>query len=361
MEGQGIEQIVKEVTMDNPTQRLTRWSSALMALPLLGLIAGCGTASATSEPTVTIGYENAPDPESVAIEQNFFQKYMHAHVVTKYFSSGPAALTALASGSLDFMTTLGNPPTAAAIARGVPLKVVWAMERYTTAEGLVVKNSSGINNLKDLEGKTVALVTGSTSPFELYTALKNAHIPENSVSIDNMAPPNMVAAWKTNSIQAAYVWVPFMSEMQQDGGHIVVYDQNQERTAPIFNLAVVNSTFASKYPKLVDGFVRAEQAGVTFFQQHPKQAYQDMGKLNGITANQAKAQAQGLSFTTLSQQLSSNRLGQGSGIASSLVTKSLTSAAHWLYATGKIASVPKDMAQYVDPSYCETVLKSSNP
>ena len=83
----------------------------------------------------------------------------------------------MASGKLDFMATLGNPPTASAIARGVPLKVVWAMERYTTGEGLVVKNSSGIKTLKDLEGKTVALVEGSTSPFELDTALSRRAFP----------------------------------------------------------------------------------------------------------------------------------------------------------------------------------------
>lgn len=339
-----------------------RWMSGLMVLPLVGIIAGCGSASgASGEPTVTIGYENAPDPEAVAIEQQFFQKYMHAHVVTKYFASGPAALTALASGSLDFMTTLGNPPTASAIAKGVPLKVIWAMERYTTAEGLVVKNGSGINSLKALEGKTVALVTGSTSPFELYTALKNAHIPQSSVHIKNMSPPNMVAAWKTGSIQAAYVWVPFMSQMQQDGGHILVYDQNQAKTAPIFNLAVVNSTFAAKYPSLVEGFVRAEAAGVTFFRQHPNQAYKDMGKLNGITASQAKAQAAGLSFTSLSQQLTAQRMGHGSSVGSSLVTKSLTSAAQWLKTQGAISSVPSNMAQYVDPTFAQKVAQSSNP
>ncbi len=339
-----------------------RWMSGLMILPLVGIIAGCGSASGTSgEPTVTIGYENAPDPEAVAIEQQFFQKYMHAHVVTKYFASGPAALTALASGSLNFMTTLGNPPTASAIAKGVPLKVIWAMERYTTAEGLVVKNGSGIHSLKALEGKTVALVTGSTSPFELYTALKNAHIPQSSVHIENMSPPNMVAAWKSGSIQAAYVWVPFMSQMQQDGGHILVYDQNQAKTAPIFNLAVVNSTFAAKYPSLVEGFVRAEEAGVPFFRQHPNQAYKDMGKLNGITAAEAKSQAAGLSFTSLSQQLTAQRMGEGSSVGSSLVTKSLTSAAQWLKTQGAISSVPSNMAQYVDPTFAQKVAKSSNP
>ncbi len=334
--------------------------AALMVLPLTAVVAGCGTSQAASEPTVTIGYENAPDPESVAIEQGFFQKTMHAHVVLKYFSSGPDALTSLASGSLDFMTTLGNPPTAAAIARGVPLKVVWAMERYTTAEGLVVKKGSHLHSVKDLEGKTVALVTGSTSPFELDTALQMRHLPLSSVHFNDMSPPDMVAAWKTGRIDAAYVWAPFLNEMQQDNGRVLIYDENQVAKAPIFNLAVVNSQFAAKNPKLVDQFVEAEEKGVQFFYKHPATSFQDIAKLNGISAAEAKSQAAGLSFTTLAQQLTPRRLGTASTVKSSLVTRSLTSAAQWLQQTGQIPSVPKNLSQYVDPSFCETVYHSQS-
>ncbi len=329
-------------------------------LPFVAFLAGCGTTSAANQkPTVTIGYENAPDPESVAIEQKFFQKYMHANVQLKYFSSGPDALTSLASGSLDFMTTLGNPPTASAIARGVPLKVVWAMERYTTAEGLVVKNGSHIRSLRNLEGKTVALVSGSTSPFELDTALKMHHIPISSVHIRNMAPPNMVSAWKTGQINAAYTWAPFSNEMQQDHGRFLIYDQNQVNAAPIFNLAVTNSHFAAKNPKLVDQFIQAEEAGVKFFHAHPTKSYQDIAKLNGITAQSAKSQAQGLKFTTLAQELTSRRMGTTSTVKNSLVTKSLSSAAAWLKQTGQISSVPSHISQYVDPAFAQSVYKNS--
>lgn len=334
--------------------------AGFMTLPFLVGLSACGTTgTAASEPTVTIGYENAPDPESVAIEQNFFQKYMHAHVQLKYYSSGPDALTSLASGSLNFMTTLGNPPTASAIARGVPLKVIWAMERYTTAEGLVVKNGSHIRSLHALAGKTVALVPGSTSPFELDTALEMRHMPVTSVHIKSMPPPNMVSAWKTGQITAAYVWAPFVNEMQQDHGHILIYDQNQVNQAPIFNLAVVNSHFAQKYPKLVDEFIQAEEAGVTFFHAHPLKSYQDIGKLNGITAQEAQQQASGLSFTTLAQELSIRRLGTASTVKESLVTKSLTSAALWLKNSGQISTVPQHLSQYVDPAFCQAVYNHS--
>jgi NitT/TauT family transport system substrate-binding protein/taurine transport system substrate-binding protein len=330
---------------------------ALGLLLVVGL-AACGSVSASSKSSspVTIGYENAPDPEAVAIEQHFFQKDLGAPVKLIYFSSGPTALDDLASGKLDFMTTLGNPPTASAIARGVPLKVIWAMERYTTAEGLVVRKTSHITSLKDLEGKTVDLVEGSTSPFELDTTLKLAGIPVSKVKEENMSPPDMVAAWKTKQIDAAYTWVPFVSAMKAAGGQMLMYDQDVYQEAPIFNLAVVNASWAKSHGKWVRDFVRAEQAGVTFYQQHPAKAYQDMGKLNNISAAEAEAQAKGLSFTTIQQQLSARRLGTTSTVRSSLVTKSLTSAAQWLYQTGQISTLPKNMAQYVDPQYVQEVL-----
>lgn len=342
-----------------------RMAAGMVATGLtLGVtLAGCGGTNSVSSAgstgaTVTIGYENAPDPEAVAIEQHFFQKYMHAPVKLTYFSSGPAALTDMASGKLDFMTTLGNPPTASAIARGVPLEVVWAMERYTTGEGLVVKKSSGITSLKGLEGKTVALVEGSTSPFELDTALSEAGIPRSRVTEANMTPPNMVAAWQHGSIQAAYVWTPFDNAMQKVGGRFIMYDQNVYKKAPIFNLAVVNSHWASSHKSLVEGFVKAEEAGVKFFKQHPQQAYKDMAKLNNISAASAKSQSQGFQFETLQSEVGANGMGSTSSVGSSLVTKSLSSAAKWLAQTGQISAAPSNIAKYVDPSFVEAVLKA---
>jgi taurine ABC transporter substrate-binding protein len=330
-------------------------ASALVAV----LAAGCGTTAAhpaAARPTVVIGYENAPDPEAVAIEQKLFNHYMHAKVVYTYFSSGPAALSALGSGSLQFMTTLGNPPAAAAIVRGVPLQVVWAMEQYTTAEGLVVRQNLHITSLSQLRHQQVALVQGSTSPFVLDAALKAAHLPASAVTQLNMSPPAMVSAWKAGHINAAWVWVPFFSAMLHDGGHALLYDQNEAQQAPIFNLAVVNSHWARQHPALVREFVEAEAAGYRFYRQHPALAYRDMGKLNQISAAEAESQASGLRFLSLADQLGASGLGQGAGVQHSLVTRALTAAAAWLYQQKVIDQTPPaTMSPYVNPSYAEWV------
>ncbi|CAB1130181.1 Glycine/betaine ABC transporter substrate-binding protein [Candidatus Hydrogenisulfobacillus filiaventi] len=330
-------------------------AAAVAALLAGSLLAGCGRVAAG--PTVTIGYENAPDPEAVAIARGYFQRDLRgAHVVLKYFASGPAALSALASGRLQFMTTLGNPPTVSAIADGVPLEVIWAMERYTTAEGLVVRNGSGITSLAGLEGRSVALVQGSTSPFELATALRLHHLNPGRVHLINMSPQDMVNAWRTGRIDAAYVWVPFFTAMQRDSGRVLLYDQDVAQAAPIFNLAVVNTGFARAHPGLVEDFIRAEAAGYRFYRAHPRQAYADMARVNGITPAEARNQARGLAFTSLAGQLSLRRLGTTATVGRSLVTRSLTAAAAWLAATGTIARRPPDLARYVNPAYVEAVL-----
>lgn len=307
-------------------------------------------------PTVNIGYENnGADPEMVAIAENDFSKYMNAHVKLQFFASGPASLAALASGSLQFMTGIGNPPTVSAIGRDVPLQVIWAQERYTTDEGLVVKKSAGISSIRNMKGKTVAIVLGSTSPFEIDTELKNLGMSASAITLENMDPSEMVAAWQRGSIDAAYVWDPAFDKMLHMGGRALMYDQTVARKAPIFNLAVVNRPWAKAHVKLTEEFIRAEQAGYAFYHSHPAKALADMAKEAGISTSLAKTELAGYRLYDVQDQLTVQGLGLGSSVATSLVTKSLTSAAAYLAANGTIPSMPKAIAKDVNPIYAEAV------
>jgi taurine ABC transporter substrate-binding protein len=336
---------------------------AVLAASLALLLGAAGASSARvrpAPPVVNIGYENnGADPEMVAIAENFFSTYMHAKVNLQYFASGPASLAALASGSLQFMTGIGNPPVVSAIAKGVPLQVIWAQERYTTDEGLVVRKGSAIKSLRDLKGQQVAIVLGSTSPFELDTELKDLGIPASSVTLDNMTPAAMVSAWQRHEINAAYVWDPAFDKMLAMGGQALMYDQTVFRQAPIFNLAVVNSTWAKSHASLVDGFIRAEQAGYAFYLSHPARALADMAKEAGISVALSKAELKGYYLYDVQRELSPLGLGTGSGVANSLVTRSLTSAAAYLYQNHTIQTIPKDMARFVNPTYCQAVAGGS--
>ncbi|HEY5006275.1 MAG TPA: ABC transporter substrate-binding protein [Ktedonobacteraceae bacterium] len=335
----------------------------LVAL-LVGLTACGGSAStqntgSSSKPDVTIGYmDNGAEPEVIAVAQSLFSKYMHANVQVKYFDSGPASLGAIASGALQFMTGIGNPPTVSAITRGVPLQVVWAQELYTQDEGLIVRSGSGIQSVKDLAGKTVALVLGSTSEFALDATLKNAGVDPTSVHKLNMAPPAMRAAWTNHSIDAAYVWDPVLDALSHENGKVLGTDLDVKQQAPVYSLSLVNSTWGTAHPDLVKQFIQAQNAAVTFYQQHQDEAVQVIAKQEGITIATVKTELAGYQIFTLQDQLGADALGQGSSINSSLVAQSLALSGQFLKQKGAITSVPTSFVANVNPTYAQQLIQA---
>lgn len=337
-------------------------------------LAACGSGSALSSSsgasststsggsttTVTIGYQNlGADPQAVVEAQNLFQKYIHANVKLRQFASGPDALPALASGSIQFMTGLGNPPVATAILHGLPVKVVWTQEQYTSDEGLVVPQNSPIHSLKDLQGVSVATVVGSTSTLAFSAGLASAGVKQSSVHLVNMTPPAIQAAWSTGSLQAAYTWDPFFDYMVEHGGRVIMTDGQVSSKSPIFNLSVVNSDWASSHASLVRDFVRAEQAGVQAYQTSPTTALASMAQAASISVGLAQREMQGYKIYDLPAQITSAGMGDGSTAAGSLVVKGLTLAAQQLVASGSAVGPVPDMTKFVDPSYAAAVLGKS--
>ena len=260
---------------------------ALVGTIMLIVLNACGSAATTttgsSKPSVIVGYEAfGGDPETYAIAQGLFNKDMNANVQLKYFDSGPAALAALASGSLQIMTDIGNAPTASALATGVQLQIVYAQNLATTGEGLIVRNGSGINSVKDLKGKTIAVVRGSSSDFELNAVLAQNGISLSDVTKLNMAASSMQAAWNSHSIDAVYVWDPQLNALKTSGGKILETDQDVEKTAPTFNLVLANTSWAKSNPKLVQGFIQAQDQALTDINQNIPKALQIMSKQSGV-------------------------------------------------------------------------------
>lgn len=318
-----------------------------------GSAGGSAAGSATGGGTVVIGYENnGADPSMVSIAKDYFTKDIGGHVKLQLFDSGPAALAALASGDLQFMCGLGVPPTISAIARGVPLVVVFNQERYTDDAGIVAKTGSGISSLKDLAGKTVAITTGSEASFELPMLLKGAGVDATSVHQKNMSPPEMRSAWTTGAIQAAIVWDPVFDYLRTHGGTVLATDRQLPENASSYNICVANTSYAKKHPKAAAGFVKALGDGVAYVQAHRSDALQIMSKQAGITMQTAQTELQGYQLYTLAEQPTQKVLGKPGQVAQSNTTMSFTNNWQVLHDGGFLDKpAPQNMAQYVEPSY----------
>jgi NitT/TauT family transport system substrate-binding protein/taurine transport system substrate-binding protein len=328
------------------------------------LFAACGEAAAAaklksaSNVAVTIGYENnGADPSMVTVHNGYFQKQLGSNVSLKLFTSGPTALSAIASDALQFMCGIGLPPVISAIAKGVPLVVVWNQERYTTDAGIVVKKSSGITSLAGLAGKTIAIDTGSESSFELPTLLAQKHVSLSAVHQLNMTPPEMDSAWRTGQIEAATVWDPAFDYLIAHGGKVLATDASLPANSTSFNICVANKSFTSAHPSAAIDFVKAMQDGVSYMSSHRSQALTDMESEAGISASTAKAELKGYDIYNLADQVTSAVLGKGSGVAKAGTTQSLANNWKQLYKQGFLSILPpSDMAQYVDPEPAASAL-----
>jgi ABC-type nitrate/sulfonate/bicarbonate transport system substrate-binding protein len=309
-------------------------------------------ARAAGQPEVIIGYENnGADPYMVSMAQHLFEKNMHARVQYKLFSSGPAAMSALASNSLTFMCGLGVPPLVTAIAQGLPMTIVYNQERYTTAAGIVVKPGSHITTVAGLKGKKIAIVAGSQSSFELATFLQEAHVPYDSVTQINMAPPQMRTSWVTGAIDAAIVWDPVFSALQAAGGQVLKTDGDLPRTASSYNVCIADSKWAAAHPALARGFVAALDQGYQMTRKDPEKAIADMARETGVTVPVARKELAGYELFSGADQSSPKGMGQGAGVETSATYMTLVNTAKVLQQIGRIQQVPASFADNVAPQY----------
>ncbi len=296
-------------------RRLTGVASSLaraaaVATPLAsGVLTATPSAASVNAGSIAIGYENnGADPSIISVANKYFQREMGRGVRLKLFTSGPAALTSLASGQLPFMCGLGMPPVIAAVAQGVPLQVVFNQERYTKDAGLVVKKSSGIKSVAGLAGKSVGLVIGSQSSFELATYAHQAGLKLSSVRLVNLTPPELQSAWSTGRIAA-----------------------------------------------VAKAFVKALGDGVNYLQTHRTAAMRVMAKAAGISVATAKLEIAGYQIYSVADQATAAVLGTSTATsAKSGTAQSLLNNWKALYNAGTITvKPPKSAGAFVNPSYAK--------
>jgi len=329
---------------------------------VLKVIAGVATATllagsastlalaATSSTPVTIGYELGGDSAlAVTLHNKYFQENLGSNVSLKVFESGPAALSSIASGAINFMCAIGFPPVISALAQGVPLQVIYAEDRYTTSAGLVATKTSGITTIAGLKGKKIGLVTGSQSQFELSEFLARGGLTLSDVTTVDLTPPELQAAWSTGAVDAGVTWSPVLNTVEKTGT-LLASDASLPTTADSYNICVTNKTWAAAHPTAVDAFLKSLNSGNVFANAHPGTAEQYNAKLNGMSVGIAKDLTDGLVSPTLTQQLTSAVLGASSStVATSGVAQSLKNNWATLYKSGFLSvAPPASVAKYID-------------
>jgi sulfonate transport system substrate-binding protein len=172
-------------------------------------------------------------------------------------------------GSADFSFGGSTTPALAAILAGSPLvfSLFAIVEPRTTA--IIVKDSSGINGVPDLVGKSVAVNRSGVAEFLLVAALEKYHVDRSKVKVVYLNPPEAAPAFGSGQIDAWAMWSPGVDiARSQYKGHDIFVEGRDLDFQIDFNSWLVRQQFAERNRDLVTAVNAAYTAEAEWASTH---------------------------------------------------------------------------------------------
>ncbi|GAA4857007.1 ABC transporter substrate-binding protein [Paenibacillus vulneris] len=269
-------------------------SLALLLVVVL-VLSACGKSGETSKDAANGSGKSAPAstvklgifknvthaPGYVALEKGLFQKYWGENVKIEVtpFDNGSDFSTALATGEID-LGFVGPGPSTNQYIKSKNFKVISGSNNGGAV--LVAGKDSGITNVKDLVGKTVAIPTkGSTNEISLRLLLKqnnlNITTDKSGVQIIARAPADTMVAMRQKEIDATLIPEPWGTQMEQEGiGKIIVdWDKIPPNNGNYpLTILVASDKFLKEHRDMAKQAIQANAEAIDFIKKNPDQSYE---------------------------------------------------------------------------------------
>lgn len=336
-----------------------------LSVMMVGSLVGCGSGDGGSDSSnggdsglpakVVIGTQEMPNDEGIAKAKGYFEEELGVPVEIKSFDSGKDVVTALAAKSIDFGLA-GSCPAALAISQDLGVEVIWIHDVLGSAETLVARGETGAKKVEDLKGKTIATPFASTAHFSLLHALENAGISEKDVTLLDMQPSEIYAAWQNGQIDATYVWDPTLSSLE-DATVICDSGDMAEVGYMTSNLEMVGADFAKKYPEMVSAYIKAVAKAVDMYQNEKNTAIDVISEYLELDKDAASTQMAGSIWLSPAEQIAPEYFGTSE--AEGALAKNIYDTALFLKEQGSITEVPEMSVfeEAVNASYIEEAVK----
>ncbi|MFK9094617.1 MetQ/NlpA family ABC transporter substrate-binding protein [Bacillus salipaludis] len=327
----------------------SRWFMCLIVVIALLMISACGnkTTSKSADGTVEfrIGYQVIPNAELLAKATKMFEeKFDGVKVKLLPFEAAVDVNTAMAAGEID-AGLIGSSSVASGVAQNLPYQVIWLHDVIGDNEALVAKKDSGIKSLEDIVGKKIAVSFGSTTHYSLLSALKLKGIDENKVTILDMKPADMLAAWKQGQIDGGYVWYPTLGEMVSDGNIILTSRDLAKDGILTADVGIASKDFIKKHPDVLKQYIKMLDESVQLYRLSKDEAAEAMKNELNASKEDAKFFMDQLIWLDAKEQASNEYLGTDN--KKGAFAKTLKDTAEFLKTQKAINSVP-DLKAYED-------------
>ena len=180
------------------------------------------------------------------------------------------------------MAYVGSAPTTVAVANKAA-DVAIVSQVNTEGSGLVVHKDSSLQEINDLQGKTLAVPGHSTvQDFLLRRGLKAHGLEMQDVNSIVIKPPEMISALRSKQIDAFIAWEPYPAK-----AHTMGVGKNLATSSDIWPehpccVLVVNRKYLQEHPQQVSAIIRTHIRGTRFIEENPLEAVRIGTKYTGM-------------------------------------------------------------------------------
>lgn len=260
-------------------REMKRILSLVLASAML-FLAGCsGTSEDTAKTeesqertTVRVGVATSgfAYPFYVGQDQGFFDEYGIDLVIDSYGNGGETI-----DATILQQEDMGEGMDYAVVTRlaeGSSLQILSFMaEANPTREGLYVQ--SGIEDIKDIEGKRIAVRKGTINEYVWKLLLDRYQIPEDSVErVELSSDAEIVTAFVNGEADAIWIMNIYKEQLDEAGmaytnlGDLGLVDVSQRA------FILMDQTFVSENEEVTENFLKAVAEAEQFLVEHPEES-----------------------------------------------------------------------------------------
>lgn len=309
-------------------------------------------AARAQEAKAMLGHFPSANQQNFSKATGSMQKALGEKTKTEFISvsAGPQILTAMAANNMD-LCNIGSSAMIVGMAQGLPVSMVWLHKVVKDSECLVVRTDAGINGLADLKGKKVGCPFNTSVHFAVLAAMKTVGLTASDVTLVNLRPDALAAAWQRKEIDAAYIWHPVLGNLEKDGGKIIFMTGDLAAKGTIvFDGIICRDAFKKERPELVLAYLKEIDRINTIYRDKPDQVADVMAPFLQIPRETVLTIAK-TTHTIPAQEMIKPQWMGPPGTKDSGILKAIADQASFLKGTDQIKSVPADLAALVDSSF----------
>jgi NitT/TauT family transport system substrate-binding protein len=283
-----------DLTRRSSLSRAWRRLCLLACLAVLPLIASCdkeahGPLRVASSPWP--GYE----PLYLARDLGYLDS-RKVHVLE--LPSSDITLESFRNHSAD-MATLTLDEALELLSNGVRLRILFVMDSSNGADAVMA--GPHVRTLKDLKGKRIATTNIPLGTYMLSRLLEKAKLTRDEVNVLPANEGKHASLYKQNKADAFITFEPFKSELAALGAQ-VIFDSSQIPNE-IFDLMLVHEeVFQARRGEVCDA-ARQWFRTLAYLRQSPDEAAAKMGKRLGVSAQEYRAMAKGITMASQTENL----------------------------------------------------------